>query len=395
MKKIITAFVFLLMIAACSSVKTTQKAINSGNYEKAISLAVKNLRKSKTKKGHQPYILMLENAFQKANEKDLSRIDFLKKDGNPTNIENIYDLYRKLNQRQESIKPLLPLRNLKNGVEAQFEFKNYTSEIIDSKNKLTMHLYDNAKAAFSSADKLDFRRIYDDLVYIEKLSPNYKNTRNLIKEAHAKGTDYVLVSMKNNTKQIIPKRLAKDLLDFDTYGFNDTWTVYHSSANSAINYDFGLELILKEIRISPERIKEKEFTQKREVKDGWSYKVDKDGKEVVDSKGNKIKVDKLVNARAVVNQVTQLKTTEVIGQVRYTNFNSQQLIKFFQVKSGYIFEHIYAKYRGDKRALSSKFKDLIKEEEIPFPTNEQMVFDSGDDLKKDLKRMILRNRFRK
>ena len=68
------------------------------------------------------------------------------------------------------------------------------------------------------------------------------------------------------------------------------------------------------------------ITPKNGFKDGewFVYIVDKDGKEVVDSKGNKIKVDKLVNARAVVNQVTQLKTTEVIGQVRYTNFNSQQ-----------------------------------------------------------------------
>ena len=256
-------------------------------------------------------------------------------------------------------------------------------------------MYDKAKAAFSSVDKLVFRKIYNDLVYIEKLSPNFKDTRNLINSAHAKGIDYVLVSMRNNTKQIIPKRLAKDLLDFDTYGFNDKWTVYHSTANNQINYDFGLELILREIRISPERIKEKEFVNKKEVKGGWEYKIDSKGNAVVDSKGNKIKVDKLIEVRAVVNQVTQLKTTEVIGQVRYTNFNTQQLIKSFQVKSGFVFEHIHATYKGDKRALTTSFKELIKEEEIRFPTNEQMVFDSGEALKKDLEKMILRNRFRK
>ncbi|MFT5761512.1 MAG: hypothetical protein ACI8WA_000627 [Polaribacter sp.] len=395
MKNSTLALLFLLIISACSSVKTTQKAINSGNYDKAISLAVENLRKSKTKKGNQPYIPMLEEAFKKATQRDLSRIDFLKKDGNPSSIEDIYNSYLKINEWQEIIKPLLPLRNSRNGIEAQFEFKNYTSEIIDSKNKLTIQLYNNTITLFKSASKLDYRRIYDDLVYIENLSPNYKDTRSLIEKAYSKGTDYVLVSMKNSTKQIIPKRLAKDLLDFDTYGFDDKWTVYHSTPNNTINYDFGLDLILKEIRISPERIKEKEFVKKREIIDGWEYQVDKNGKEVVDAKGNKIKVDKLIKVRCVLNQITQLKTTEVFGQVRYVNFNTQQLLKSFPVKSGYFFEHVYANYKGDERALTGDFKDLIKVKAIQFPTNEQMVFDAGNDLKRNLKQMILRNKFRK
>ena len=86
MKKI-TSFLFaVLVIAACSSVKTTQEAINSGDYDKAIRLAVKNLRESKTKKGHQAYVPMLEEAFKKVVEKEESRIEFLKKDGNPQNF---------------------------------------------------------------------------------------------------------------------------------------------------------------------------------------------------------------------------------------------------------------------------------------------------------------------
>ena len=101
MKKITYTLLFLIIITACSSVKTTQKAINSGNYEKAISLAIENLRKSKTKKSNQPYIPMLENAYQKATERDRSKVDFLVKEGNPENIESVYNLYLKLDKRQE------------------------------------------------------------------------------------------------------------------------------------------------------------------------------------------------------------------------------------------------------------------------------------------------------
>lgn len=394
MKKSAYLFFTLILLTACSSIKTTQKAINSGDYDKAISIAIENLRKDKTKKSNQPYILLLEEAYQKASVRDLSRIDFLKKEGNPANAENIYNTYLKLDKRQEKIKPLLPLINITTGIEAQFNIQNHTSEIIESKKNLTSQLYNTTVLNFDTASKLDYRKIHDDLVFLDQLSPNFKDTRKLIEVAHAKGTDHVLVSMKNNTKQIIPKRLAKELLDFDTYGFNDKWTVYHSTKSKDITYDFGLELILKDIIISPERTKEKEFVEQREINDGWFYKVDKNGKEVLDSKGNKIKVAKTINVRCIVNQITQLKSTEVIGQVRYMNFNTQQLLKSFPVKSGFVFEHLYANYKGDKRALTGELKDLIKVKALPFPTNEQMVFDAGNDLKNSLKQMILRNRFR-
>ena len=394
MKKITFFILTILVISACSSVKSTQKAINSGNYDKAIDLAVENLRSSKTKKGNQPYIPMLEEAFKKVVERDLARINFLKRDGNPEDLESIYNLYLDLDHRQELIKPLLPMYMAESGVEATFSFKEYSSDIINSKSELTKLLYTNAKAAFNSANKYQIRKVFEDLKYIEKINPNYKDTRNLIDEAHAKGIDYVLVSMKNKTKQIIPKQLEKDVLDFDTYGFHDLWTVYHSTKIDAINYDFGLELTLRNIDISPERIKEKEFEQIREIKDGWRYKLDKNGKEVVDAKGEKVKEDILIKVKCNVYQFSQFKSAEVAGQVTYVDFNTQQVLKSFPVKSGYVFEHVFANYKGDKRALNDDFKELVTLREIQFPTNEQMVFDAGNDLKKDLKRMIVRNRFR-
>jgi hypothetical protein len=395
MKKSTYILFALLVISACSSVKTTQEAINSGDYDKAIRLAVKNLRSSKTKKGNQPYIPMLVDAFKKATEKDKSRIKFLKKDGNPENLERIYNLYQALDYRQEMIKPLLPLRNVTNGREAKFRMKDYSSEIISSKNKLTALLYNNVKDLLNSNNKYDYRKAYDELTYLEKISPNYKDTRNLIEEAHAKGTDYVLVSVKNRTRKIIPKRLSKDLLNIDTYSFDDLWTVYHSVKDKNFSYDYGLELTLRDINISPEQIREKQFVKERQVKNGWKYLLDKNGDQVIDDKGKKVKVDKMVNVRCELFQFTQSKSAEVVGQVKYTDLASKQLLKTFPIKSKFIFEHNYATYNGDKRALAKSFLDMIILRSVKFPSNEQMVYDAGNDLKQHLKDIVRRNKFRK
>ncbi len=67
------------------------------------------------------------------------------------------------------------------------------------------------------------------------------------------------------------------------------------------------------------------------------------------------------------------------------------------VQNGFIsvFENIYSTFNGDKRACESDYYQFFDKRAVPFPSNEQMVFDSGEDLKANLKNIITRNRFRK
>src|SRR5690606_31494930 len=101
--------IFLLMLVSCSSKKQIEKSLNSGNYDQAIEDAINKLKTNKNKERKQDFVILLQNAFAKAVERDLQSINHLKKDGNPEHYKNIYDLYLTLNARQETIKPLLPL----------------------------------------------------------------------------------------------------------------------------------------------------------------------------------------------------------------------------------------------------------------------------------------------
>ena len=135
MKKNLPIFVFTFFLLSCSSVKKTQKAINYGNYDEAINIALKNLRTNKTKKSKQTYVLMLEDAFAKAVARDKEKIKYLKADGNSANLENIYNLYIQLDNRQKNIKPLLPLPILDKGTNAKFNFENYDADIMTYRDK--------------------------------------------------------------------------------------------------------------------------------------------------------------------------------------------------------------------------------------------------------------------
>ncbi|RKF03980.1 hypothetical protein C8N26_1612 [Tenacibaculum lutimaris] len=386
----------VLVLASCSSVKTTEKAINSGDYEKAISLSIENLAKNKTKEKNQPYVLMLQEAFAKATQRDLDRISFLEKEQNPSNLESIYSLYQRLNNRQERIKPLLPLRILSSGRDAKFKMENYADRIIEAKENYADYLYENGVALLNDGkrNKINYRRAFDELRHLDKINPNYKDTRALIEEAHELGTDFVHVSVRNKTNQIIPKRLERDLLAIDTYGLNDLWTVYHANKDRKIRYDFDLELDFRNIEISPEQVREKEIIKEKRIKDGYKYLLDNNGNYVKDSLGNKIKVDKYKIIRCKLYQFTQFKSSRVSGVVKYIDNRTNQLLEKFPIQSEFVFEHVYADYDGDKRALESSFLDLLNERVVSFPSNEQMVYDTGTDLKQKLKHIITRNKFR-
>ncbi len=393
MKKILL-YGTLCILFSCSGVKRTQEALNSGNYWTAINKAISNIADNKDKKSHQPFIVMLEDAFKKNTERELQHINFLKKEGNPANYESIFKTYEQLKSVQQQIRPLLPLRIADENRKAQFSFKNYDAQIIAAKETLSGYLYNNAANLLASGKtKMDFRQAYDDLTYLQEISPDYRDVRQKTDEAYQKGLDYVIVQIFNNTDKVIPVRLEEELLNFNTYGLNNLWTEYHTNKLTDLDYDYQMEVSFQDINISPEQINEKQIIKERQVKDGFTYVKDQQGNVVKDSLGNKIKTDNFKTVRADFYQFTQFKSAQVTGIVNFVDLRKQQQLNQYPLASNFVFEHSYANYDGDKRALDNDLLSLLQLARVPFPSNEQMVYDAGEDLKNNLKNILGRQRF--
>jgi hypothetical protein len=392
MKKII--LLFLIFLNSCG-VKQTQTMMTSGDYDPVINNCVSKLQGNKNAKGKQKYVLLLEEAFAKAKERDTREISLWFKDANPKNLEKIFSAYQQLNYRQESIRPLLPLHILKENREAKFPMEDYSEQLVSSKNALTNYLYTNSKALLATKDKMSCRRAYDDLMYLESINSNYKDVNNLLNEAKNKGTDYVNVATKNATNVVIPNRLQSDLLDFSTFGLNDKWTEYHSNKQKGFAYDYGIVIHFRDIVISPERVNEKEFDKEKVIKDGVKKLLDSRGREVKDSLGKVIYVDNMKTIRVSIYEFSQIKSVQVTAKVDYTNLKNNQLLDTFPLSSNFVFQNVYARSRGDRRACEESYFPTFDRREVPFPSNEQMVYDCGEDLKAKLKAIINQHRINK
>ncbi|WP_396188190.1 hypothetical protein [Flavobacterium sp.] len=390
----ITFLLISLLFLGCG-VKQTQSMLSNGDYDGAIYRALEGLRTNKNAKGNQEYVYLLEEAFAKAKERDLNDLKLLIKENNPANLERIYNLYKQLHTRQERVKGVLPLRLINENRNAYFPFDDYSDSIIASKNDLSAYLYTNAKKLMNSRNKLDAREAYDDLGYLDQLNPNYKDVRLLMDEAKFKGTDFVFVSTKNDTQVIIPARLQEDLLDFSTFGINDKWTVYHNKKQKDFFYDYGLVVTFRNIVISPEQVREKQFVKEKQVKDGTKVLLDASGNPVKDQNGNNVMVDNLKTVTASIYEFTQNKSCQVTAKVEFLDNRSNQLIDTYPLSSEFVFNYVYATFNGDKRACEQDYFQFFDRRAVPFPTNEQMVFDSGEDLKAKLKAIITSNKFRR
>ncbi|WP_369995612.1 hypothetical protein [Winogradskyella sp.] len=393
MKRILLLTALVSVLVSCSAKKQIESAISHGNYDQAISEALSKLENNKDKKRKEAFIVMLKDAYGKVLAEDLARIAHLKQDGNPELYKTIYESYADLEARQNAIKRVMPLQI--GGKTISFTFNDYSSDLVDYRYKTSDYLMDKGLDLLDSNDKFNAREAYKLFDYVDNINPNFEDVRALMNEAHVAGMDYVHVSIKNETHQIIPQQLEAELLDFNTYGLNQFWTSYHANTDSNIDYDYAMELQLKRINISPERINERQLLREKQIVDGWEYVLDSNGNVAKDSLGNDIKVDKIVNVRARFFEILQTKSAQVIADVVYKDLKQNQVIDNFTIDSGFTFENIYGRFRGDQRALNRNDRVLLRQRQVRFPTDAQMVYDSGEDLKLKLKDIITSYRIRR
>ncbi len=201
------------------------------------------------------------------------------------------------------------------------------------------------------------------------------------------------MSVENHSDKVIPKTLEKDILNFSGYDLDSFWQSYHAYINPEINYDYGIHLDFKTIEISPEKLNEREEVIQKEITIRKGYRKDRNGNYLKDNEGNKIELNETKTVKATLLTTTQFKAIYVKGQVDYLDTKTNQVLRSFPLDTEFIFENIFTRFNGDKRALNKKQLILAQNNFVGFPTSEQMLFDAATNIKEKLASIIRQNRF--
>jgi len=378
-------FILAIIFSGCGSSK---KQLQKGNYDAAIAKAVKQLRKDPS---DVKQIEILERSYQVANDQDNERIKFLKMEGKPNNWDNIYLVYKSLSDRQSLVKSVTPLN--KNGQTVDFPYVDYMSEMVAAKRKAADFYYAHGIELMKSGLKDSYRQAYDEFVRAKDYVGDYEGIDAKIMDSKELGMSRVFVSIQNNSMIKFPQEFEQDMLALDLPALNSQWVEYHTqNLNKDTKYDFYVDVIIKNIAVSPDQTIQKDTVVKKEVEDGYTYMLDKKGNVMKDTLGNDIKMKKYKTLQCALVESYQRKACRIDGDVAVIQTNPDKVLKKDPIFAQSNFEFVSSRALGDLQALNAQQLEKTKTAPAPFPTDIDMVIRCSEALKAAIRGAIQNNK---
>ncbi len=385
MKKIYTLIVLVaLVLAGCGSSK---KQVAAGNYEAAIQKAVKALRKDSDSEKD---IIALEKAMNVVTEQDNERIRYLKIEGKASSWDEIYQIYKRMNDRQTLVRTVTPLEL--DGRRIEFPYVDYLSEIATAKRNAADFYYAHGQELMKNNTKESYRQAYNEFVRAQQYVGDYPGIDAMINESQYMGMSHVFVNIKNYSGINFPETFEQDLLALDLPSLNSDWVQYYTSdLDKSINFDYVVNVNLKNIAVSPDKQEQIDSLIKRDIEDGFQYVLDSKGNVMRDTAGNDIKIKKYKTVQCAMVQTIQTKECVIEGDVEIVTLVPEKVIKKDPIGAMSDFEHISARAIGDQNALTERHKQMINSKIVPFPTDLDMVIMCSENLKKAIRGIMYQN----
>ena len=378
MKKLVCFSLILLIIAGCT---TSKQYLEKGNYNMAVRKSTEKLQKHPTKEKE---IAILAQAYKPAQQKNLDRITYLRQTGQPDIWEEVFDNYEQLKSRQTLVSTL-PAQVL---AVIGFQPVNYDNEIIEAQKKACEYFYAHGKKLLEKNEKFAARQAYDEFVKIKQYYSDYKDVDNLISKAASIGLTYVLFVMTNNSYTDLPPDFNNEFLTLPLNELDSKWIIYHTQEEQNVNYDYAIVLNLKVVDVSPERLRQKSWTESKDIQDGWKYQLDANGNVMKDTLGNDIKVPKIVRVSCDMLETHQNKEAVLSGKVEFYNNKTKQLLLSEPVSANSVFNNYFIVANGDLQALNSETQKRLGNGPLPFPNDFDMIMLANKYLQDAVKNVV-------
>lgn len=391
--KLITG-IHLLLVLFMFNCKTPTSLLQDGDYDEAVYQAIKNLRKKKRKK--EKDILVVEQAYRRITSRDMNEIANLKAEGQAANWVRINRLHNDIKNRQDLISPYLPLIATKTHYKADFRFVKIVPMEIDSRKRAAEYYYVLGNRLMKKADagnKVAARSAFRKFEKVHSYFAAYKNTSILSDRAFEIGIDKVLLETRNSSFSFIPSGFERELLSFNERTLNDKWIKYYTEHNAPQDIDYKVIIDITDIDISPERIREDNYTLQKELSKTVRQVVKPSNKvfvrdTTISSSPEYADVTTYFNVFADVIDVYQTKAALVSAKVSFYDKNLKRLLSTERVNAEIEFNHIASTFRGDRRALTKAVLNRIGGTPVRFPSDSDMVMDAADQLKREISKCI-------
>jgi len=353
--------ILLVGIAACT---TPRKLIERGEYDRAIEKLVRSLQGKEHKSPKK--VQLLERAFDKAQKRDLQQIRALKLANKEENWPRIYEIYSRIERRQELIEPLLPLVD-KEGKAAHFQFVPIEREKLTAEEQAKNYLYSRAQElvelSLNTKNKSYARDAFHMLERLHREFGEYFNSRQLIDRARQLGTDYYFIRIVNRSNQILPESFFHTLTA-PSGKFAPFWAEIDVVQREGKPYDYIIEFEVSSIDKTPDLQRERELEYESEIEE--------------EGDGSSDTTTQKVRLRAKVLEVSRSKRMSLRGTVRILDYDTEEVLFTEPIHADYEFEERSIKLlEGDERAIPKSKRSYLNRHLPPFPSDEDFLYDAA------------------
>jgi hypothetical protein len=380
MKRILPFVIIALLFTACTS---SIKQLEQGDYDAALQKSSRKIKRNPGKNFDE--VVIFNDAYNMATQRDNKAILRLKTKGDPSLWAKIYQIYLKMDTRQNLAISLPPV-----GIE--FDEQNYTPKINNAKLKAAEYAYAKGEQLLKLENRFEARKAHAKFLEAKRYHRQYKEVDNKLAEAKFKGITNVFFSIEDHSKVVAPQGLIQEVQRINMDGLNETWKNYETFVDTNKTYHYSIFLNLKLIDVSPEGLKQNSYTETKKVEDGFDYVLDAEGNVKKDTLGNDIKEIRYKTIVCSIKEFHQSKTARISGTIDYIDNFTNKVLKTEPITSDAIFEHHYAIANGNLNALKPETKAKLGVEPLPFPRDEPLILQAGAVLKNMAKEIIVRNR---
>ena len=334
---------------------------------------------------------ILDQSYKVANDQDNERIRFLKMEGRPNNWDEIYLVYKALNDRQSLVRTVTPLNM--NGRSVEFPYVDYIPEMVNAKRKAADFYYAHGNELMKNGIKESYRQAFAEFLRAKQYVGDYEGIDNKIQAAKNLGMSLVFISIQNSSLLKFPEEFEQDLLALDLPHLNSEWVEYHTqNLNDKTQYDYFINVNIKNVAVSSDQTVQRDSVIKRDVEDGFTYALDKKGNVMRDSLGNDIKLKKYKTLQCALVESIQSKGCRIDGDIEVIQMSPNKMLKKDPIGAQSAFEHISSRALGDTQALNAQQLERTKSAPLPFPTDIEMVLRCSEKLKMAIRSAIQNNR---
>ena len=371
---ILTVFIAFFFLSACTSSK---QQFEKGNYEKAVALSIKKLRK---KPDNSKQKNILKAAYQYAVQVSEEKIKQHQQSTDRFKWDRVIKQYQKMQQLYTDLLQCPACLSIVSPVDLQNELNQALAQ--------GAQIYvEEGQKALATKEKEGGRLAYRHFAQAKAYQNDYGNIDLMLNEARIQGTEIIGLSR-------IP--VSSKVLELNTAFFLQQLT----QALNDLNYFFAVFAPLEQLvaqNQQADQVVDLSFddyyigqTYIKEVRESLIRDSVKVG-EVTDSLGTKYAVYGEVKADLQRFE----KTIESGGllNIAIVEPNSRSVLFQQKIPSTTIWENNWASYQGDKRALTKEELALTQEKELLPPPPQELFYSFTRPLF-DQSANLLRRRYR-